>query len=566
MKDLIQTWQASHEVVSAKTGTLPIIKEPPNALALVLNLQHVDVKSTLEKLGTATPEEIKAHKGLRTTFVIVKMLYAGFTYIESDTGDKDSKFQKGKAAAVGSKPAASGSKEKLGCFDQGSTEHVLLHCYKIESKKGVYRPSKRLEECIALSPGMVINAMIWGDKIIPTFKEQKEDFLPFQFGLVQMCIKSSSSNASETGRMLDIKKFTSLDSSPSSLRLLKEGALADSVQAAAVLRDRILDGSFISEKNKENLNQKLIEGSFSNSVQVLCLTPQASHGVISMAADGKIKLFLSQPIGDVNAHAINLDFDRKAHSCPEDGSRDEWMAKFFNVAMMMGAVQLVVMIDSYKNKDVMVSELVLDAFARIDVSAMQKKVIASLPSAELLGIFPSEAKKQSILASFEAQGMPNAGKHLYLYPSVTTELDLLIDSRKMTNKRAETGVSSSFAMAHLESTSWKSGHMLHVFFQDKPVLCFVIPVVEGGYFNDKSKRGLDSEVHFADLIKNVEFEEEADEDLTTSSSTAAPAAAVLSTSMDEETIAKTASAEEEAAKPASACGGLKKKQKTAPSQ
>jgi hypothetical protein len=41
--------------MSSKYGTLPALKEPPNALALVLNLQHVDVKSSLEKLqGTFT--------------------------------------------------------------------------------------------------------------------------------------------------------------------------------------------------------------------------------------------------------------------------------------------------------------------------------------------------------------------------------------------------------------------------------------------------------------------------------------------------------------------------------
>lgn len=504
MQTLIQNWQSCHEVLASKAGILPSLKEPPNATALVLNLQHVEVKSTLEKLGMATPEEIKQQKALRATFVIVKMLFAGFTYIETDTGDKDSKFQKGGKSSSSAK--GGGGRDRLGAFDQGGSEHVILHCYKIESKKGIYRPSKRLEECVALSPGMVMNVMIWGDKIIPTFKNQKDDLIPFQLALVQMYIKSNSSNAGDAGRMLDIKSFVSLsDLSPSSFKILKEGLLANSVQGAALQREQILDGSLISEKMRENLNQKLIQGSFSNTVQVVALTPQSSHGVISLAADGKIKLFLSQPIGDVTAYAINLDFDRKAHQCPQDGSSDEWMAKFLNIAMMMGAVQLLVILDSYKTKDVPASDIVLDAYARINLTSIHKAILAASPSAELLG---ASSAKQGILATFEQQGMANAGKHLFLYPSCAPHLDILIDMRKMTNKKdLPTAPACSIALVHVDS-AWKSGHMLHVFFQEKSVLCMVIPLMMDGAGGDKSKRGLDAELCLADVIKDVAFEED----------------------------------------------------------
>ena len=230
-KDIIQSWQSSHEVISAKYGMLPVPKEPPNALALVLNLQHIEVKSTLEKLQGASTEEIKTYKPLRGTFVIVKMLYGGFTYIDNDN-DKESKFAK-------IKTANKGPKEKLGQMDG---DNVLLNTYKIESKKGIYRPSKRMDECAALSPGMVINAMFWGEKILTVFKEQKQDLLPFQFGIVQMYIKSNSSNASENGRMLEFKNFVSLDTSiynPSSFKLLKtDNLLGTSIQGVRWSRSR----------------------------------------------------------------------------------------------------------------------------------------------------------------------------------------------------------------------------------------------------------------------------------------------------------------------------------------
>jgi hypothetical protein len=531
-KDIIQSWQSSQETLASKYGALPNLKEMPNALALVLNLQHIEVKSTVEKLQNATDEEKKAHKALRTTFVIVKMLFPGFTYIDTDN-EKDAKYQK-KGATKGS----GAPKEKLGHLDD-CIDHVILHTYKMESKKGVYRASKRLEECIALSPGMVINGMIWGEKIVKIFKDQSEDIFPFQFGLIQMKLMSNSaSSAIESGRMLEIKSFNSLDNtlySPSSFKLLKaEGLLANSIQAAAVLKEKILDGSFLlSEHTKGNLNQKLVQGSLSNTVQLLALTPQTSHGVFAMGADGKIKLFMHQPIGDVKAYSINTVFDRKAHHCPEDGSNDDWMVKLLNLGVMLGAVQLLVIMDTYKNKDVAEGDMVLEGYARVDVSQMLKKILACKQPSELASE-PMDSKKKTIVSIFETQGMANAVKHLFLYPSCgVPELDLLIDTRKLNNKKFDSMVDTpphSTALVHSDA-KWKKGHMLYVFLDGKSVLSAIIPLEEGGslLFHERAKRGLDSVVQFADQMKDVEFEEEEEPTITTtlmesepSSSTSAP--------------------------------------------
>jgi hypothetical protein len=499
---IIPTWQSSQETLASKYGALQLPKETPNAMALVLNLQNIEVKSTLEKLGTLTPEEIKAVKALRTTFVIVKMLFPGWSFIDTEADAKDNKFAKNKASKGGG-----GGKEKLGYLDG---ENAILHCYRAENKKGVYSKSKRLDECVALSPGMVVGAMIWGDKIVQTFKDHKEDFRPFQLGIVQLYIKSNmASTASDAGRMLEIKGFYAVnaDASISSFKLLREGVLANSVQAAAVLRERILDGSLVSDQYKRHLNQSLIQGSYSNGIQVLSLTPQPSNGVISLAADGKIKMFVHEPIGDVKAHAINLEFDRKAH-CSEN---DEWTAKLFNVGLMLGAVQIIVIMDSYKTKDVPEAELVYEGYIRMDISAVIKSIIAC-PKSEILSQSPSEmeSKKQPILALFEAQGMLNAAKHLLLFPSISTtvaNLDIVIDTRKVINKRDITDEAPTTTIVHHEA-KWKEGHFAHFFFDGKSTLSAVIQTVESGgsaMFMDRAKRGLDSSLQFADMMKDVEF-------------------------------------------------------------
>jgi hypothetical protein len=530
-KDIIQSWQSSQETLASKYGALPAIKEPPNAIALVMHLQHVEVKSTLEKLSSATDEEKKAHKALRTTFAVVKVLASGWSFVEADG-------EKSKGKGKGSAPST-GVKEKLAFIDEcNDQQHVIFHTYKAENKKGVYTKSKRLDECLALSPGMVINAMIWGDKIIPTFKEIKEDILPFQLSVVQVYIKSNmASSAADSGRMLEIKNFMCLDTnlySPSSFKILKaEGVLANSIQAAGLLKEKFLDGSLISEERKTHLNQSLIQGSLSNTVQLLALTPQTSHGVFAMGADGKIKLFLHQAIGDVKAYSINTAFDRKAHHCPEDGSNDDWMVKLLNLGVMLGAVQLLVIIDTYKNKDVAEGDMVLEGYARLDVSQMLKKILACKQPSELASE-PMDSKKKTIISIFETQGMANAVKHLFLYPSCgAPELDLLIDTRKLNNKKFDAMVDTSphsTALVHSDAR-WKKGHMLYVFLDGKSVLSAIIPLEEGGslLFHERAKRGLDSVVQFADQMKDVEFEEEEEPTITTtlmesepSSSTSAP--------------------------------------------
>lgn len=442
------------------------------------------------------------------------MIFPGFTFIDNDPHEKDSKYQK----KGGGKGAASGPREKLSHFDD-CTDHVILHTYKIESKKGVYRASKRLDECIALSPGMVVNGMVWGEKILQTFKEQKEDIVPFQYSLVQLKIMSNSaSNASENGRMLEIKNIVSLDSnafSPSAFKLLKaEGVLANSIQAAAVLREKILDGSFITGGHtKEHLNQKLIQGSLSSTVQVLALTPHTSNGLFGMGADGKIRFFLHQPIADVKAYSIHLTFDRKAHYCPADGSNDDWMIKLLNVGIMLDAVQLLVIIDSYKNKDVAEADLHLEGFARVDLSIVLKKILACSRASELGQGVEEDPRKKAIVSIFEAQGMGHAVKSLYVYPLCAPNLDLVIDTRKINNKRfdeMDDALPHSTTLVHHEA-KWKKGHMLYAFFEGKSVLSAVIPEEEGGaaLFNDRAKRSLESTVQFADLMKDIEFEEEA---------------------------------------------------------
>ena len=55
----------------------------------------------------------------------------------------------------------------------------------------------------------------------------------------------------------------------------------------------------------------MIKGSYSTTLHLLAVCPQPGQGVISTGADGKPKLFLQQPLGDIDAGSIDLVFNSR---------------------------------------------------------------------------------------------------------------------------------------------------------------------------------------------------------------------------------------------------------------
>jgi hypothetical protein len=63
-------------------------------------------------------------------------------------------------------------------------------------------------------------------------------------------------------------------------------------------------------------------------------------------------------------------------------------------------------------------------------------------------------------------------KHLcFLAPQCSKDLDLVVDLRKMVNKRK--GPSPLSSIVHPDCT-WGKGHMVHIFYMKKSVLSFVL--------------------------------------------------------------------------------------------
>ena len=178
-----QGWQATHAHNVQHWEACPSrhLKQPPNALALAINLQPLAFKDAAQWLETATQEDIDSHKGMRSTFVIVDMLFPGFTYISTGEGSSNSDGgAKGDFASSskggGRQKSSSYSQAKgdpLGVFDDEHPKTVILYTYKGEQNKKLgYLKTKHFDECAALSPGWsprVLGASLFGMTAPPPF-------------------------------------------------------------------------------------------------------------------------------------------------------------------------------------------------------------------------------------------------------------------------------------------------------------------------------------------------------------------------------------------------------------
>jgi hypothetical protein len=392
IQTFVELWQAqdtlsSHKIAALEEG----LKEPPNALALAISLQNMPLKDTAEWVRSASTEEIAEHKGLRTSLYIVKLLYPGFTFIPPPPN-----AEKGTRG------------DRLAIFDSPEDKRtVIFYMYKGEANKTLktYVKTKRFDECTSVSQGMVVSGALWANKLHNQLEKNKnaqfENIEVFDLCLVQLAIRSKASDkAMENGMMLEVKTIVPLVSassrqgSQSMAYNLSMSALvpydlpSHSMQASVEFRTRFMEGLLVSEAKRKHLNQDLIKGNFSTTMHLIALCPEPRHGSIAVSADGKLKLFQQQPIGDVMANTLELKYDLEGHGWgqqEQEAEAVEWMAKLFNVAMMLGALELFVIVDEYrlrtKNKDGTPSaqppaDVHLQAYARIN----DRQILAKLTS------------------------------------------------------------------------------------------------------------------------------------------------------------------------------------------
>jgi hypothetical protein len=342
-EDFRKSWLAYNELVIQRHGTMHRVNEQPNASALVLNLTHLNIKSSLAALVEGDADA-KEHPGVRLTFVIIKMLSAGFSSFQPDGNDAG----KRKAGGRGGASASNAPKERYGRMVDDS---VILHSYELLNKKGVRCKGGRSEQFVVLSPGMVISSKIFGNKMQNVFGKEPTtiDINAFQFAIVQLGTTSTSSVGPEGGNLLQIRSFTPLPQySPSSMRLIPAGIMQSSVQAATQRKEAFLAGCMVPDAQKEHANMSMIRNSLSSTFSALdvgYIDPK--NGAFAVSATGTIRFHVAEPITDVTPRIIEVKYDER-----DFGSADvQWISKLFNVAVLLKSARMLITIDGYRNNN-----------------------------------------------------------------------------------------------------------------------------------------------------------------------------------------------------------------------
>jgi hypothetical protein len=497
----VNTWQSVEQSVQQKLAQLPKTVEQAGPTALVLNLSHVPVVETASALEHGTEEAKKNHPGVRTTFLILRMLYPGWSSV-SVGADKDAPPPS--KSKPGAKAQAPEIKEKLS-YSMG--DHVLMHSFDLVNQRGTYTRCGKSEQCMAISPGMVLSTKVWGSKFMGTFKEQHTDIGVFDIALVQFGLKSIQSTALSSGMMLEIKAFNAvLGINASASRLLKSVVVPMSLEEAAISRSRFADGSYLSPSSSahggeleqgesggpKGLQQDMLKGNLSSTVSLIRAVPGQAQGVFALGADDNMRFHINEPIADLpcSGSLLRVYYDPTIFA---SGTDKDWITKLFNVALVMGAIEIFVLVDTYKTSKQQQAAVgeddegpSMDCYARLNVSVL----ISSILSASMV---PGSSVAY-VQAAFAAS--PSTLKNIAAYPLGTNSNALIaVDLRRMTKKRAIAADSQQLhakGSVVYKDSAWESAHAVYVFFEGRLVHYFVVPITSGGAGANGSRIALET--------------------------------------------------------------------------
>ena len=479
----IVNWQSREQQVQRKMSQLPKLLEAPNPTLLVLNLTRVPVGNVGRVIQEGGADEAQKNKGARVTFLVLKVISGGWTWVGAPGSEKETGGgQKGGKPKAGKIPPE--AKEKLNTM---MGDHLLMHTYDLTNLRGTYVKSARSEECLCISPGMVLSMMVWGKGFLNVFKDQKgEDLQAFDIAMVQLSTKSTSSTGMTSGNMLEVKNFTK--NSYPSLNLLGTRLLptmAKSLVDSAVMRSRFLDGSHLppaAEGTKNKINQEWLKGSISNTVSIVKVT--ADQGTFAIGPDDVLRFHVTQPLADLPCAQMTVQCDAGVFGA----DNKDWVCKLFNVLTLMGAMELLVILDSYKASKLESEgeDSVLEGFARVDVPALIERLLTKKLHSSGLDVsyvkeaFGEAAAKQ--MAVFKLEG----------------DVSVVFDTRLLSKKHTvEVGIKTT--LVHPNS-AWERGHALHFFFGGRLVHYVVVPLAADG--------GVDGNKHVLSTIAApVEWDE-----------------------------------------------------------
>jgi len=266
----------------------------------------------------------------------------------------------------------------------------------------------------------------------------------------------------------------------------------------------------------------MIKGNISATVSIIRATPSPTNGVFAYGADDKLRFHINDPIADLPCSEtllVKMDesmFLGSNNNNNNDSEKKDWMAKMMNIAVILRAMEIFVIVDTYKGKSSAgdggegATDQSLDCYVRLDASAITSYTVSATP----------------VMASslpYVAQTLANViSNHHVAFSLPSSPLVLVVDLRCLTKKKQQQQQSSSTANTNTvkgsvthKNSGWEKANSVQVFFEERLVHYFFVPVNPAGA--DGSRKVLET----IKALKPDDFMDEFDIEGCTSPSPAA---------------------------------------------
>ena len=445
---------------------------------------------------------------VRVQFMVVRVLDAGWGFGAED-------------------PAAKKPVRSPLAVSVGNQRHLCMHSYKLFEPEGVDGPKfkgARTHEYALLSPGMVFSVAVWEDnKIASAFATQEGDIRPFDLLAIELMSKSNTPSRSDYAKdaRINIRTVRPLATlSAASASWLPSRIFANGVPDAAALLSHFIAGTHLTPAalalraphgepyvtdddagvaplpenaipREHVLQQSWISKQLASSLYTLRVTP--TSGRFAVGADDILRFHGDAALLDATGLQVPtfpVRYDEKLH--PADL---EWTTQLFNIALFLGAVELLLAVDTYSGGSSGEGGSVA-AYARIRQSPWNDVLFAKAPLPQL----------PPFVAAFAG---PQALRHLVVYELQPT-LHLAVDTRASVNPAKGATPSLFGSLLPIHNDSWERGHGVYVFVDGAAIFQFIAPIAVPGAAagSSASTRGFETLTSLPPLVFEEEEEEE----------------------------------------------------------
>lgn len=487
-KSFTAAWAAFHRSLERLMSDQSDFPKRDNygVTTLAMALSSLPMAQTLEQpeMSRATEALIKTNKDAKTkrsvrfSFVVLSVL------------------NKGWGGGTGNSSGAKNVREQLTYLVQN--KHVRMHLFEM---LGLDQRGARSPLCVVLSPGMVLSMSVWssttdrGDKIHEVFANQTTDIKPFDLLMVELSTKSTKVDKSEQANeaKLMLRKVSQLPKATAASVLAVPSRLASpSVDYATRLSVHHAAGTHLTPEALsvrgpletglcdedigtapcdvaiEGWQQSLMRNNLATTVFFIHTVP--TSGTVGAGPDDVLRFYGNEAFLEatgLKVHTFAVKYDERQYA-PMD-----WAIRLFNVAILGGALEMLVAADLYGGSDGS-REPNVTGFLRIRHSAMVDTLLNAKPAADLPACVVdtfSDGKREATL------------KHLVAFPFGKADGDqwFVLDTRDEINKRHNTEDAPLWgALVPKTNAAWVRGHMVYVFVDGRLVFYFVAPVAVAG--------------------------------------------------------------------------------------